>query len=75
MIAEWGGVQEKLEGVYERWGGKCTVDSAFGSARYDFLIKSSQVSEGGVEEYITNAEATSMRQTAEWVSFNPHFRG
>jgi len=42
------------------------VDSAFGSARYDFLIKSSQVSEGGVEEYIINSEATSMRQSAEW---------
>jgi len=79
MIAEWGGVYEKLEDVYDRWGGKCSVDSVFGPARYDFLIKSSQVSEGGVEEYIINPEATSMRQSAEWgmvwVSFNPHFRG
>jgi len=66
MIAEWGGVYDKLEKVYERCGGKCTVDSAFGSARYDFLIKSSQVSNGGVEDYIVNSEATSMRQSAEW---------
>ena len=44
MVAEWGGVYDKLEEVY---GGKGTVDSAFGSARYDFLSKSSQVCEGG----------------------------
>jgi len=66
MVAEWGGVYDKLEEVYERYGGKCTVDCAFGSARYDFLIKSSQVCEGGVEQYIINSEATSMRQSAEW---------
>ena len=58
MIAEWGGVYEKLQNAYDQCGGKRTVDSAFGSERYDFLIKS--------EEYITNSEATSMRQSAEW---------
>ena len=61
-----GGVYDRLEKVYARVGVKCTVDSAFGSARYDFLIKSSQVSNGSVEEYIINSEATSMRQSAEW---------
>ena len=81
MIADWGGVYEKLEDVYERWGGKCTVDSAFGSARYDFLIKSSQVSEGRVEEYIINSEALGKRlqcvdrRNGVWVSFNPNFQG
>ena len=61
-----GGVYDRLEKVYARFGVKCTVDSAFGSVRYDFLIKSSQVSSGGVEEYTINSEATSMRQSAEW---------
>ncbi len=54
--------------MYERDGGKCTVDSAFGNINREFLIKSSQelihiedISERGIA-----SDATSMWQSAEW---------
>ena len=54
--------------MYERDGGKCTVDSAFGNINREFLIKSFQelihiedISERGIA-----SNATSMWQSAEW---------
>jgi DDE superfamily endonuclease len=72
MVAEWGGVYEKLGRVHRQTGGMCTVDSAFSKRNYPYLIKSAQ--NGGVgetpEQFAANvrlnAEATSMRQSAEW---------
>ena len=73
MIAEMGNVYNKLEKVYEQTGGKCTVDSAFSKRTYPFLIKSGPSNEGQGEtrqEFRENArlqaDATSMRQSAEW---------
>ena len=65
-VSEWGGIYKRLESVYERNGGKITVDSAFCKKRHDFLIKSSQTPPNDAEGIIINAEATSMRQSAEW---------
>jgi hypothetical protein len=39
-IASMGGIYDKLEEVYLRTGGKCTVDSAFSRAEHPFLVKS-----------------------------------
>ena len=73
MIAEMGNVYNKLEKVFQRTGGKCTVDSAFSKRNYPFLIKSGPSNLGLGEtrqEFRENArlqaEATSMRQAAEW---------
>ena len=72
LIADWGSVYEKLEGVWERCRGKCTVDSAFSARRNEYLIRSSQtVLDGDTRAEFAfnlqlNKEATSMRQSAEW---------
>ena len=72
LIAEWGSIYSKLERVYNVCGGKCTVDSAFSNRNNDFLIKSAQTTLAGdtPDEFAynvrLNAEATSMRQSAEW---------
>ena len=39
QVADYGNIFDKLESVYERDGGKCTVDSAFGNATRDYLKK------------------------------------
>jgi hypothetical protein len=65
-VAEWGGIYDKLEVIYERTGGRVTVDSAFSKKRCDFLIKSSQELPGTANEILINEDATSMRQSAEW---------
>lgn len=75
-IADWGGLYEKLEQVYNETGLKFVVDSAFTSSSVDFLIKSSQdflCADAGLEERIAVLDniavkraATSMRQAAEW---------
>jgi hypothetical protein len=74
QVAHWGRVYEKLGAVCADTGGKCTVDSAFGTVNRPFLIKSSQ-------DYLVSTmptrheqrvdiqrkrQATSMRQAAEW---------
>lgn len=66
-IAEVGGIYEKLESVYQICRGKCTVDSAFARKNHPFLIKSGKkdVELNRIEREI-RAEATSMRQSAEW---------
>ena len=63
LMAEWGSVYDKLGRVYACCGGKCTVDSAFSRKNHPYLIKSSQEFAANVQ---LNAEATSMRQSAEW---------
>jgi hypothetical protein len=41
-VAEYGGVHSKLDAMYQKYGGKCTADSAFRERSYPFLIKSLQ---------------------------------
>jgi DDE superfamily endonuclease len=67
-LAEWGGVYQELEEVYNRTGGKCCVDSAFSTANNAFLVKSSQ-SYGSADnslDLLRMEQATSLRQAAEW---------
>jgi len=57
MVAEWGGVYDKLEKVYDRYGGKCTpLIPRLAPLGMTFSLS----------HYIINSEATSMRQSAEW---------
>jgi hypothetical protein len=42
QVAELGKIYSKLERVYETMGGRCCVDSAFGSIERDFLLKLGQ---------------------------------
>ena len=54
--------------MYQRDGGKCTADSAFGSVNREFLIKLSQEL-NNIQSYCARSiacDATSMRQSAEW---------
>ena len=39
QVAELGRIYQKLEQVYERTGGKCCVNSAFGNLERDYLLK------------------------------------
>ena len=59
---------EKLQSVYKRDGAQCTMDSAFGNANRNFLIKSSQdlIHIHNSREQNIARDATSMRQSAEW---------
>ena len=68
QIAEDGDLYDKLETVYQRDGGQCTVDSAFGNMNREFLIKSSQELIHIRSSRARNIarDATSMRQSAEW---------
>jgi hypothetical protein len=75
-IADWGGLYDKLEQVYNDTGLKFVIDSAFSSSTVDFLIKSSQdylVADAGLDDIddvrddiAVKRAATSMRQSAEW---------
>ena len=67
-LAEWGGVYDALEDVYNRTGAKCCVDSAFTSSNNEYLIKSAQNynSVNSSHELLKMDQATSMRQAAEW---------
>lgn len=73
-VAEWGGIYNKLERVYNETGGICTVDSAFRMRNAPYILKSSQntlIGNGETLEEIQQdieqkREATSMRQAAEW---------
>jgi len=68
QIADYGDIYDKLETVYQRDGGQCTVDSAFGNMNREFLIKSSQELIHIRSSRARNIarDATSMRQSAEW---------
>lgn len=73
QIADFGYIYQKLKSVYESNGGRCVVDSAFARTRFPFLIKSSQTVDPEaatraqlLRNYTVNAEATAVRQAAEW---------
>eukprot|EP00171_Calliarthron_tuberculosum_P022248 IDg22248t1 len=68
MIAEWGGIYEKLQEAFDEHGGICVVDSAFAKGRYPFVLKSAQdeTSAEGAAEVIKLRQATSARQASEW---------
>jgi hypothetical protein len=65
---KYGDIYAKLGWVYVKNGGKCTVDSTFGNASSDFLIKSSQelIHIGDHRDQGIAREANLMRQSAEW---------
>ncbi len=68
QVADYRNIYDKLESVYERDGGICTVDSAFGNVTRDYLTKFSQELihiEDHQEQRIAR-DATSMQQSAEW---------
>jgi len=69
-LAEWGGVYEKLQAVYNRTGLKCIMDSAFAAGNYPFILKSAQnfniTGAQNAAEARLYQDATSMRQAAEW---------
>jgi len=74
QVAELGRIYHKLEKVYERTGGKCCVDSAFGNLERAYLLKSGQDLLGSSaptrheqsREHQLRRQTTSARQTAEW---------
>jgi hypothetical protein len=72
-IADWGNIYLKLESVYNRNGGICTVDSAFSKKDKPYLLQSSQGvnlengSRRDLRQAIAiNSETTLIRQSAEW---------
>ena len=73
-IAEWGGIYDKLAGLYETTGAITCVDSAFRMRNAPYIIKSSQenrIGDGDTDEAVRRdilrkRQATSMRQSAEW---------
>jgi len=75
-VADWGSIYDKLSRVYDDTGFKFVIDSAFCTAQFPFLIKSSQdyltaddnlvTLEEQLEDLHIKREATSMRQSAEW---------
>jgi hypothetical protein len=68
QIANYGNIHDKLEAVYRLDGGQCTIDSAFGNIRREFLIKSSQELIH-IQSYRARRiarDATSMHQSVEW---------
>jgi len=67
MVAVVGKIYAKLESVFESCGARCVVDSAFARNNYPFLVKSEKPTVTMTPEEIRlAAEATSMRQSAEW---------
>jgi hypothetical protein len=81
QVADYGDIYDKLELVYLQDGAKCTVDSAFGNVSREFLIKLLQelIHIDDCVERRNAHDATSMRQSAEWVmrafqSSRPHLK-
>ena len=64
-IAEYG-VYSKMEYIYETFGGKVVVDSAFNLSNKRYLIKSSQQDPLTADGVRLNRNATSLRQLSEW---------
>jgi hypothetical protein len=56
----------KVEALYNNFGAKTAVDSAFCKVNQPYLIKSSNVVHNTPLEMAVNEQATSMRQTSEW---------
>ena len=58
---------EKMQAVFDELGIRFTVDDAFNSVLYEYLIKSGEKNRGmSLLDELLNQEATSMRQSAEW---------
>ena len=67
MVAIVRNIYNKLEDIFQCCSGRCVVDSAFARNNYTFLIKSEKPAVGmTLEQMNLAAEATSMRQSAEW---------
>jgi hypothetical protein len=74
QVAEFGKMYDKLEDVYPKTGGKCCVDSAFGSMKRKHLYKSCQDHLGFKApmhrerklDLQKKRQAILARQTAEW---------
>ena len=64
-IADYG-AYEKMEEIYNLYGGKVVVDSAFNLANKNYLVKSSQRDPDDAHGIVLNREATSVRQLSEW---------
>lgn len=62
------GINDRLEKVYEDYGVKAVVDSAFMSAKMQNFIQSPQTPayNATTSDQLIHAEATSVRQMAEW---------
>eukprot|EP00537_Pseudo-nitzschia_pungens_P002131 CAMPEP_0172360778 /NCGR_PEP_ID=MMETSP1060-20121228/4747_1 /TAXON_ID=37318 /ORGANISM="Pseudo-nitzschia pungens, Strain cf. cingulata" /LENGTH=60 /DNA_ID=CAMNT_0013082859 /DNA_START=1 /DNA_END=179 /DNA_ORIENTATION=+ len=52
--------------MYDQYGAKVVVDSAFNLTSKDYLIKSSQTDPDTAEGIVLNQAATSCRQLSEW---------
>ena len=68
FIAENSGMYESLENIFLLTSGKCVVDAAFSLKRCPFLIKSGKEPSTNLADAVTirDAQATSLRQSAEW---------
>ena len=64
-IADYG-VYEQMEAIYNLYGAKVVVDSAFNLANKNYLVKSSQRDPDNAHGIVLNREATSVRQLSEW---------
>ena len=42
QVAEWGGIYDKLEIMYDKYHVRCTSNSDFGKINRDYLLKTSQ---------------------------------
>ena len=60
------GIYEGMEHVYDEYGAKVVVDSAFKIGVKDFVIKSSQEDPLDPDQLVTNRAATSVRLLSEW---------
>jgi hypothetical protein len=71
-VAFYGGVYDELQELYNKFGVRTVVDSAFKIGEGNFLLKSAQtdpdVEEGQdpIPAVLANRDATSIRQLAEW---------
>ncbi len=74
LVADWGCIYQKLEGLWENEKVSCVVDSAFGKIECNFMIKSSQdylssdkpSKPEQLKDIKEKRAATSMPQTTEW---------
>ena len=71
-IADYGGIYDKLvQHVYETCGAKTVIDSAFSLQMGDCFLKSLQTDPiNNPEAYMTNRQATSVRQLAACINCN-----
>ena len=67
-LALYGGVYDRLEKFYDYYDVKAVVDSAFMSVKMPNLIQSAQTTahNATARDLLMHAEATSVRQMAEW---------